>query len=95
MSHFINPHDRELHVMMNAINRHHFEANPTLPTEEYLARHRAARDRLIAKLKEQGKQVILVKADHLEACGRYVCEGDDGFSGYDPLAGTTTTEQEV
>jgi hypothetical protein len=71
------------------------EANPTMPSEEYLASHRAARDRLIAKLKEQGKRVILVKADHLEQCGRYVCEGDDGFTGYDPLAGATTTEQEV
>jgi hypothetical protein len=81
--------------MMSAINRHHFEANPLMQSEEYLARHRAARDLLIAKLKEQGKRVILVKADHLESCGRYVCEGDDGFTGYDPRHGTSTTEQEV
>jgi hypothetical protein len=80
---------------MKTIYYHHMEANPDLPSDAYLAEHRAARDRLVAELKAQGKRVILVKAEHLEDCGRYVCEGDDGVNGYDPLPGTITVEQEV
>ena len=81
--------------MMRQIFYHHCEANPSMPSEAYLAEQREARDRLIVQLKAQGKRVILVRADHLEDCGRYVCEGDDGVNGYDPLPGTVTLEQEV
>ena len=88
------PYNRAHHEIMSAIFYHHMEANPSMPSEEYLAEQRAARDVLIEKLKAQGKHVILVKADYLEACGRYVCEGDDGVNGYDPLPGTVTLEQE-
>ncbi len=84
-----------LHFVMRQIDYHHQEANPSMPSEEYLAKHRTARDRLIEQLKAQGKRVILVKADHFEECGRYVCEGDDGVNGYDPLPGTVTLEEEA
>src|SRR5258708_1553824 len=92
---FGRPYNRAHHEIMSALNYHHMEANPTIPSEEYLAEQRAARDGLIAKLKAQGKRVILVKSDSYEECGRYVCEDDDGMNGYDPLAGTETVEQEV
>lgn len=78
------PLNRDHHEIMSAIYYHHMEANPYAPSEEYLAEQRAARDRLIAKLKAQGKHVILVESNSLESCGRYVCEGDDGCRGYDP-----------
>jgi hypothetical protein len=84
-----------LHEMMKAINAYHMEAHPELPTPEEIANLERQRDRLIAKLNAQGKQVILVKAAHLESCGRYVCEGDDGFNGYDPLPGTIIVERRI
>lgn len=89
------PYNKEHHDLMRAIYYHHMEANPSMPSEEYLAEHRAERDKLIGQLKAQGKRVILVKADWLEDCGRYVCEDDDGANGYDPLPGSESTEQEV
>lgn len=53
------------------------------------------RDIRIAALKAQGKRVLLVRAEAYESCGRYVCEGDDGFNGYHPLPSTVTTEEEI
>ncbi len=85
----------ELHQIMSAINGYHMEAHPSIPTTQEIAEYEQQRDRLINKLKAQGKRVILVKSNYLEECGRYVCEGDDGGNGYDPLPGTITLEQEV
>ena len=92
---FGRPYNREHHSIMSAIYYHHNEAHPTMPSEEYLAEQREACDRLIEKLKAQGKRVILVHADWLEDCGRYVCEDDDGVNGYEPLPGSTSTEEQV
>ena len=89
------PYNVEHHRIMSAIFYHHMEANPIQHSEEYLAEQREARDRLIEKLKAQGKRIILVKADWLEECGRYVCDGDDGVNGYEPLPGSVTLEEEV
>lgn len=84
-----------LHEIMVRINQYHMDAHPIIPTPAEIAALEQQRDRLIADLKAQGKRVLLVKAEYLESCGRYVCEGDDGFNGYDPLPGSTTLEQEV
>lgn len=84
-----------LHGIMSAINYFHMEANPEPPDPDYIERMKRQRDRLIEKLKEQGKQVILVKADFLESCGRYVCDNEDGFNGFHLLPGSTTIEQEA
>ena len=89
------PYNREHHEIMSAIFSFHMEAHPAMPTPEEVADYERQRDNLIATLKAQGKRVILVKADWLESCGRYVCEGDDGVNGYDPLPGSVTLEEEV
>jgi len=84
---------RYLRQIIQAINYHHWEANPDPIDEVDLAEHRRLRDALVEKLKAQGKRVLLVKSNSHETCGRYVCEGEDGVNGYDPLPGTTVIEQ--
>jgi hypothetical protein len=85
----------DLHEIMSIINSRHFEANPDPIDPDYIEEMKQDRDRRIAALKAQGKRVILVKGGGYEDCGRYVCEGEDGFNGYSPLPGTVTTEEEV
>lgn len=87
--------DQEMRQFIRMINAHHFEANPTIPSQNYINGQKRKRDELIDKLKKQGKCVLLVHSDSYEECGRYVCEGYDGVNGYNPLPGTTTIEQEV
>lgn len=84
----------QLHEAMRTINACHFDANP-VPDLEYIAYMKGERDKVIATLKAQGKRIVLVKGSGYESCGRYVCEGDDGFNGYSPLPGAVTTEEEV
>jgi hypothetical protein len=87
--------DSEAHALIRSINAHHFEANPSMPSQGYIDEQKRKRDELVERLKLAGKRVMLVKADSYEECGRYVCEGYDGVNGYDPLPGTVTLEQEV
>lgn len=84
----------KLHEAMHTINACHFDANPE-PDLEYIESMRRERDKGIAALKAQGKRIVLVKGSGYEQCGRYACEGDDGFNGYSPLPGVVTTEEEV
>lgn len=87
--------DQEMRQTIRMINEHHFEANPTMPSQGYIDEQKRKRDELVARLKQQGKRVLLVRCDSYEDCGRYVCDGYDGVNGYDPLPGTVTLEQEV
>jgi hypothetical protein len=88
--------DREAHELIKSIFYHHNEAHPVMPTQKQIDEHIQARDRAIEKLKASGKRVVLVKADFLEECGRYLCDDDDGFSEkFEPLPGAVVIEQEV